>query len=288
MYLGTYILKLKNFCASFISSLKLIFLKEWNKTTARIVAVVILAAFSVFAYMSYGLSKNSIKPAYIENNKTPRNLVASNTTDKANAEHVPKNVVIVIDPGHGGEETGTSYGSVEEKKINLDISLRAGRLIESEGINVLYTRKTDVYVGLKERAEFANKNDAVLFLSIHNNMMPDDPGYRGTETLYCTPRNPAPGVMDGEKFATIVQRELVTSLKTRDNGTIYRPNLAVTRRTDMPAVIAEVAYISNRSDRARLQDSDFRQNTASALERAVIKTLTSMGAKKQADGKWYI
>ncbi len=288
MYLGTYILKLKNFCASFISSLKLISLKAWNKTPSRIFVVVILAAFAVFAYMSYGLLKDSIRSVYIENNKTPTNLGALNIDNKANAEHVPKNVVIVIDPGHGGDETGTSYGSTVEKNINLDISLRTGKLIESEGINVLYTRKNDVYVGLKERAEFANKNDAVLFLSVHNNMMPGDPDYRGTETLYCTPRNPSPGVMDGEKFATIVQRELVTSLKTRDNGTIYRPNLAVTRRTDMPAVIAEVAYISNKSDRSRLQDSDFRQDAASALKRAVIKTLTSMGAKKQADGKWYI
>ncbi|MCX7710321.1 MAG: N-acetylmuramoyl-L-alanine amidase [Clostridia bacterium] len=201
---------------------------------------------------------------------------------------VPREPLIVIDPGHGGEEWGTYRGDMIEKNINLDISLRMGRLLKDEGIKIAYTREKDVYLGLKERANFANDLNADLFISVHNNDMPGQPDYKGTETLYCPPQKPVFDSMDGQKLATIVQRELVKTLKTVDNGTIYRPNLAVIRRTKMPAVIAEIGYITNASDRARLASAEFRQKAALALANAVKKAIEVMGAKKQDDGKWLI
>lgn len=198
-------------------------------------------------------------------------------------QEAPKEVIIVIDPGHGGEELGTCYGKMYEKNVNLDISLRMGELLKKEEMKIAYTREEDVYVGLQERAEFANDLDATLFISVHNNHMPEQPDYKGTETLYCPPVNPVFDSMDGTKLAKIVQKELVTTLKTYDNGIIYRPNLAVIRRTRMPAVIAEIAYMSNASDRAKLNSADFRQKAGQALANAVMIAIDEMGAYRDEE-----
>jgi len=74
---------------------------------------------------------------------------------------------VVIDAGHGGKDPGNTGNGFIEKDIALKISLSLGKILETEGINVIYTRKKDVFVDLLERANIANKSDAQLFLSIH-------------------------------------------------------------------------------------------------------------------------
>lgn len=217
----------------------------------------------------------------IDNND---NADGTRNTDEA----IPKEVIVVIDPGHGGEDLGAYNGTLYEKDINLDISLKLGKLLEELGVNVVYTRKTDVFVDLAPRVDLANKLDATLFISVHSNSMPDNSDYRGTETLYCPPANPKYSKMDGKKLAVIVQKELVKTLGTVDNGIIERPNLAVLRKTVMPAVIAEIAYISNPSDRAKLSDDSFRKKAAQALANAVMKALDEMGAVVDENGTYTI
>ena len=95
-----------------------------------------------------------------------------------------KKWVIVIDPGHGGKDPGASGSFSKEKNITLAIALKAGEYIEQNMTNatVLYTRKTDVFLDIKNRAEFANKNKADLFISIHANWA-EAKNIRGTETF---------------------------------------------------------------------------------------------------------
>ena len=90
---------------------------------------------------------------------------------------------IVIDPGHGGKDPGTSGKKTKEKDIALKIALKFGNYIEKNipGVKVIYTRKDDRYVALDERAEMANRNKAQLFICIHANSLPGAPAY-GTET----------------------------------------------------------------------------------------------------------
>ena len=99
-----------------------------------------------------------------------------------------KSWVIVIDAGHGGKDPGALGSISKEKKINLAIALKVGEYIEKNINNakVLYTRKSDVFIGLKERAEFANKNEADLFISIHANSAPKNT-LRGAETFIMGP-----------------------------------------------------------------------------------------------------
>src|SRR5690606_36058473 len=134
----------------------------------------------------------------------------------------------------------------------------------------------------------ANDLDATLFISVHNNSMPDNPNYKGTETLYCPSQNLVYDNMDGKKLAAIVQRNLVSTLSTIDNGIVERPNLVVVIKTMMPAVIAEIAYLSNAQDRELLKQEEFRQKAAHALADSVFEALEVMGAEKDEEAVWKI
>jgi len=230
----------------------------------------------------YGKSEQS------ENNHRNNGSSSDKDDEEENEIPVPKEVKVVIDPGHGGEDLGATKDDLYEKKLNLDISMKLGKILEGLDINVVYTREKDIDVGLDERVNIANNLDATLFISVHNNFMPDDAGYKGTETLYCPPVDTQEDKMDGMKLATIVQKRLVSSLNTVDNGIIYRPNLVVLRKTNMPAVIAEIAYMSNSSDRSKLMDDGFRQKAAKALAEAVMEALEFMKAEKNEKGIWMI
>lgn len=101
-----------------------------------------------------------------------------------NLPSIDKTWVIVIDAGHGGRDPGALGSYSKEKDITLNIALKTGEYIEKNisNVKVLYTRKTDIFLDIKERAEFANKNKADLFISIHANWA-KYPGIRGTETF---------------------------------------------------------------------------------------------------------
>ncbi|MDP4182717.1 MAG: N-acetylmuramoyl-L-alanine amidase [Bacillota bacterium] len=231
--------------------------------------------------LTYSEKANALQTGAMMNN-TPTALNSIKPTP------APTEALVVIDPGHGGEDLGTYSGQVYEKEVNLDISLRLGQLLKKEGIKILLTRDKDIFVGLRERSNLANEREGTLFISIHNNNMPDDSGYKGTETLYCPSGGFETKEMNGERFAAIVQDALVKRLNTVNIGTIARPNLSVLHRTKMPAIIAEIGYISNYGERNRLDSGSFRQEAADALCSAIIKTMKEMNAQKGTDNRWMI
>ena len=202
-------------------------------------------------------------------------------------EERQKTVIVVVDAGHGGKDQGAEKNGVMEKKLNIDIAKRLGKLLERYNINVVYTRQDDEYIDLWSRANIANGLNATLFVSIHNNIMPDDTSYHGTETLYC---DDAPGQqkpMTGKIFAQNIQKQLVDDLGMKDNGIIERPNLAVLKFTSMPAVIVEVGYMSNKTDRNKLCSKEFRQKSAQAMCTAIIRTLEDMKVQR-INNRWLL
>ncbi len=202
-------------------------------------------------------------------------------------EERQKTVIVVVDAGHGGKDEGAEKNGVMEKKLNIDIAKRLGKLLEKHNINVVYTRQDDEFIDLWSRANIANGLNATLFVSIHNNIMPEDTSYHGTETLYC---DDAPGqqkLMTGKIFAQNIQKQLVNDLGMKDNGIIERPNLAVLKFTSMPAVIVEVGYMSNKADRTKLCSKEFRQKSAQSMCTAIIRTLENMRAQK-INNRWLL
>ncbi len=174
--------------------------------------------------------------------------------------------LVVLDPGHGGSDPGGTVGSYYEKVYNLDIALKCEAILKASGINVVMTRTTDVFVGLEERANFANDRNASLFVSIHNNIMPT--GYKGSMTLYY------PSSYDGKAYAQIMQNYMVKDLKTNDLGLRARGDVTVIKKTKMPAILAEIACMSYPDDLNLLNNEAFRQKAAESLARSIIEIMS--------------
>lgn len=183
-------------------------------------------------------------------------------SSRGNPEKYP---LVVIDAGHGGKDPGAVYGDAVEKNLNLDIARRLKKVLDDNKIKNIMTRSGDRFVNLYDRSGLANKNNAGLFLSIHNNAGKSTT--KGTMTLY------HPSSVKSKQLASIVQNQLVNDLGTKDLGIIPRTNLAVLRTTRMPAVIAEVGYITNSAEKNNLLNEDYRQKAAESLAKAIVKAL---------------
>jgi len=221
---------------------------------------------------------------------------------------------IVIDPGHGGHDTGTiGPHGVLEKNVCLDVALRLGKLIQQKlpGAQVIYTRKTDVFVPLEERTAIANQADADLFISIHANSSHDEAA-RGIETYYLNftsspealetasrenavsnesihelqdlikkiARNDK--VEESQEFATDIQNSLTTQLRqvstAERNRGVKKAPFVVLIGADMPSVLAEISFLSNPTDERMLEKSAQRQRIAQGLFRGVENYLSSLNS----------
>ncbi len=201
--------------------------------------------------VGFGVSANS--GAFTLDLRLPKNAGGS-LSDK----------VIVIDPGHGGSSTGALGGGYAEKNLTLAISLKLRTLLESCGAKVIMTRDNDTDVDLYARPRIANEIHADLFISVHNDSFTSN--VRGTTTYYHK------GDGNARALAQAVQREIVAvsgipSKGALSDGVLYENGLAVLRKSLMPAILVEVAYISNATDRSHLTNPDFQQRIAAAIMR---------------------
>jgi len=177
---------------------------------------------------------------------------------------------VVLDPGHGGSDPGAVAGNIKEKDLNLEVAMILRDMLAEAGITVYMTRTEDKYVGLYTRASIANNLNADLFVSIHHNASPDASS-QGLMTLYYpTSKNQK---MNGQKLAQIIQKNMVSVLKTRDWGIIARPNLVVTRETSMPAVIAELGFMTNKAELERMVTYQFKKLAAESLFNGIMEAL---------------
>lgn len=176
---------------------------------------------------------------------------------------------IVIDPGHGGTDPGGVGNGLQEKDIVLDVSARFKSLLDADTANTsgggswvaLRTRTSDTFVSLSARAAFSNDQGADRFMSIHANAF-SDPAAHGTETFSF-----AEGTT-GAALRNLVQAEMIAAwgLTNRGNKTA---NFAVLRDTAAPAVLHELAFITNATDVLKLGSATERQKAAVAHLRAI-------------------
>ncbi len=181
-----------------------------------------------------------------------------------------KGKVIVIDPGHGGAETGaTGKNGTKEKAITLDVAKRVARLLEAQGAKVIMTRTGDQTIGLYERTDKANQANASVFVSIHINAN-EDSSYGGTSTYIYSGKesSQAARVQESRRLAGYVQTELLRSLGLRDVG-IKEANFVVLRTSDMPSILTELAFISNLNEEKLINTDDFKNKAAEAIVRGI-------------------
>jgi N-acetylmuramoyl-L-alanine amidase len=217
---------------------------------------------------------------------------------------------IVIDAGHGGHDPGTTgRGGLQEKDLVLDVALRLDRLVRQElGAEVILTRSTDVFIPLEERTAIANSRGADLFLSIHANASRNARA-RGIETYFLNfAQNPhaeavaarenaiSPATLkdlqnlvkaitlnskidESRDFAAAVQESMVDGVRARhsvpDRG-VHTAPFYVLIGANMPAVLAEIAFVSNPEDESRLKTRDYRELLARSLLRGVKSYLEAL------------
>lgn len=175
---------------------------------------------------------------------------------------------IMIDAGHGGTDGGAVYNGRLEKDDNLKIALKVGELLSQNGFDVEYTRVTDTYDSPTEKARKANQSGADYFVSFHRNSSPIPNQYSGVETL----------VYDKSGIKLTLAENINEGLEAAgfaNLGVEERPNLAVLRRTSMPAVLVEVGFINNERDN-ELLDKNFAQVTEE-IANAISQTITGRG-----------
>jgi N-acetylmuramoyl-L-alanine amidase len=218
---------------------------------------------------------------------------------------------IVLDPGHGGHDTGSvGPGGLREKDLVLDVAQKLGRLIQERmGSEVIYTRSDDTFVPLERRTEIANEAKADLFLSIHANSSPLR-NAAGVETYYLnftTSRSALDlaarensgsqltvydlqgllqkialkdKVEESREFATRIQTALYSlSVKTdgrvRDRGVKKAP-FVVLIGASMPSVLAEIGFVSNMHDENIMRRAEYRERIAEALYKGISSYANSL------------
>lgn len=179
--------------------------------------------------------------------------------------------LIVVDAGHGGAQTGANAREgvvIYEKNLTLAFALKLKTALEAMGAEVVMTRETDALVPLYDRPALANSVGADLFVSIHNDSSPRSNAASGTTTYYhrddAKSRRLAQAVQDA-----IVAVSGLPSRKALSDSVLYANGLAVLRSSKMPAILVEVGYINNDSDRKKLIDPEFQQTVADAIAQGV-------------------
>jgi N-acetylmuramoyl-L-alanine amidase len=225
---------------------------------------------------------------------------------------------IVIDPGHGGHDTGTiGPTGLMEKDVVLDVALKLKNLIEEKaGAEVIMTRSDDTFIPLEERTAIANEKGADLFISIHANASRDKRA-RGIETYFLNfSSNPealevaarenattqesvhqlqdlikkialTEKVEESQDFATHVQREVYSRLRKatgagKDRGVRKAP-FVVLIGANMPSILAEISFLTNPQDERLLKKTAHREKIAEALYRGVEHYASSLGGIKVAE-----
>lgn len=221
--------------------------------------------------------------------------------------------VLVIDAGHGGKDPGAQGAEIDEKEINLSVALKLGDLIESNhnDIKVVYTRKTDRFIELDERANIANRAKADLFMSIHTNSVKRGNYVQGTETftlgLARTDENLQVAMRENSAillednylqkyegfdpnssesyiiFEFMQNKHMEQSIGlaseiqksftsvNRIDRGVRQAGLLVLRKTSMPSVLVELGFISNREEERFMRSSNGQNKLAQSLYDAFIK-----------------
>lgn len=238
--------------------------------------------------------------------------------------HAKDKFTVVIDPGHGGKDPGAKGALVNEKVINLSVALKLGEMIASnhDDVNVIYTRKTDRFIELSERANIANRNKADLFISIHTNSLKKGSSVKGTETftlgLAKTDENLAVAMLENSAIllednylqryggfdpnssesyiifefmqnkhmeqSVLFASEIQKAFSTagRVNRGVRQAGFLVLKATSMPSVLVELGFISNRDEERYMRSVEGQKQLASAIYSAFAKYKKEYSRKQGA------
>lgn len=194
--------------------------------------------------------------------------------------------LVVIDPGHGGQDSGTMKAGMVEKELTLDVAHRVERLLQQRGLAVLLTRTDDTYVPLEGRASVANGQPNCVFVSIHF-----DEAARaaatGVETYYAARQISMPGrvaawlpflqpaaadstIVESQSLAAFIQEALVAHTQAVNRGTRAQ-QFFVIANVRHPAVLVEGGFLTNKEEVSKLSNGNYREQIATAISEGVVR-----------------
>jgi N-acetylmuramoyl-L-alanine amidase len=194
--------------------------------------------------------------------------------------------VVVIDPGHGGQDSGAMVGGILEKDLTLDVAQRVDRLLQSQGLATVMTRVGDGYISLTERVALINRVPDCILVSIHFNEG-NKAVSTGVETYYAdhqvVPGKPIvawlpflqkaafqmPNV-ESQSLAAFVQEALVARTQASNRGSKVG-QFFVIANVRHPAILVEGGFLSNKDDIAKLSSVDYREQIAAAISEGVFR-----------------
>ena len=181
-------------------------------------------------------------------------------------------LTIAIDPGHGGKNLGarSKRHSFQEKQYTLSTAKKLKRYLQKKGYRVVLTRKRDVYLPLKKRAEIANRHKADLFVSIHFNSAPGLYKVHGVEVYYYAHRLKRNVV--GRSFAQEVLDQIIKRTKAHSRG-VKPARFVVLGETKMPAILVEGGFLTNRYERKKIKDPKYLDQLAQGIAEGVHQFL---------------
>ncbi|MEH1928294.1 N-acetylmuramoyl-L-alanine amidase [Nostoc sp.] len=179
---------------------------------------------------------------------------------------VPKGkLVVVIDPGHGGKDSGApGLGGLLEKDVILPIGKRVAAILEQNGVQAVLTRDADFFVELQGRVEIAKRVNATLFVSIHANSVDNRPDVNGLEVYYYD---------SGYALAEVVRNTILQDIGTIKNRGTRKARFYVLRKNSIPSILVETGYMTGYEDNPRLGTPQYQNRMAEAIARGILKYL---------------
>jgi N-acetylmuramoyl-L-alanine amidase len=192
--------------------------------------------------------------------------------------------LVVLDPGHGGQDSGAMCGTIFEKDLTLDIAQRVDRLLQSQGLATLMTRVGDSYVSLQDRAAVTNRARDCIFVSIHFNESKKTAS--GVETYFAEHQAaPAPRLVSwipffqgpaaenptlaSQSLAGFIQEAMIARTKAPNRGT-KAEQFFVIANVSAPAVLIEAGFL-NKDEIAKLESNDYRDQMAAAISEGILR-----------------
>jgi N-acetylmuramoyl-L-alanine amidase len=194
--------------------------------------------------------------------------------------------VVVLDPGHGGQDSGAKVGNMLEKDLTLDVAKRVDRLLQAQGLSTVMTRIGDGYVSLAGRAALANRVPNCVFVSIHFNE-DNKPVATGVETYYAAHQitrglsvaswfpflwraiSESPN-LESQTLAGFIQEGLAARTQAVNRGT-KAEQFFVIANVRHPAVLVEGGFLTNKEDMAKLASDDYREQMAAAISEGILR-----------------
>jgi N-acetylmuramoyl-L-alanine amidase len=203
---------------------------------------------------------------------TPDGVVVNLNLPKGSGRSM-RDLIIVVDPGHGGN-TGDNHDGcsgvvngqrILEKNLTLAIALKVQRLLEDAGATVIMTRTTDVFVSLPERPRLATANSADLFVSIHIDDTTGGANTASGTTSYYHFDDPNSRALAHSLVEHIAKVSGLPNRRARSDSVLYTNGLAVLRHSTVPSTLVEVGFMNNSRDRAKMVNQEFQEMLAQAF-----------------------